>query len=65
MPLPQADDANGRYWGSTFDVDDAVAEITGWTHFVIKMYTEDYPYNHPRGTSGWDTAKSPVCRVEL
>jgi hypothetical protein len=65
MPLPTGTDANGQYWGSSSNVDDMVRTVTGWTDFVIKHWSSNYPYNNPSDSGGWDTDKGPVCGLEL
>jgi hypothetical protein len=69
IPLPgnggSGTDANGQYWGSSTDVDDAIATVTGWRDFVFHHHDENRPVNHPSYTNGWTTQKRALCGIEL
>jgi hypothetical protein len=64
IPLPYNIE-NGKYWGSTSDVDDAIATVTGWTDFVFHYDSGNRPVNHPSDSSGWTTPKRALCGIEL
>jgi hypothetical protein len=66
IPLPNGDDENGFYWGSTSNVDNAIATVTGWRDFVIHHDgNNNLPVNHPDYTGGWATQKRALCGIEL